>query len=139
MKNTTLYKRLYDAGLIKFIKYGLVGVLGLVVDMGVFYLLNKKLGVNYVVANITSSSLAIIHNFILNSYFTFKITDNKLKRFATFYLIALIGMAVSSGLLVVFIDGLKLDTMVSKLITVFIVAIGQFIFNKKLTFRKNKK
>lgn len=139
MKNSTLYKRLYDAGLIKFIKYGLVGVLGLVVDMGVFYLLNKKLGVNYVVANITSSSLAIIHNFILNSYFTFKITDNKLKRFATFYLIALIGMAVSSGLLVVFIDGLKLDTMVSKLITVFIVAIGQFIFNKKLTFRKNKK
>ncbi|MDD4993982.1 MAG: GtrA family protein [Paludibacter sp.] len=139
MKNSTLYKRLYDSGLIKFIKYGLVGVLGLVVDMGVFYLLNKKLGVNYVVANITSSSLAIIHNFILNSYFTFKITDNKLKRFATFYLIALIGMAVSSGLLVVFIDGLKLDTMVSKLITVFIVAIGQFIFNKKLTFRKNKK
>lgn len=139
MKNSTLYKRLYAAGLIKFIKYGLVGVLGLVVDMGVFYLLNKKLGVNYVVANIISSSLAIIHNFILNSYFTFKITDNKLKRFATFYLIALIGMAVSSGLLVVFIDGLKLDTMVSKLITVFIVAIGQFIFNKKLTFRKNKK
>jgi putative flippase GtrA len=136
MKNSGIYQRLNEAGLLKFVKYGLVGVLGLLVDMGVFYLLNKKLGVNYVVANITSSSLAIIHNFILNSYFTFKITDNKLKRFGTFYLIALIGMAVSSGLLILFIDGLKLDSMVSKLITVFIVAIGQFIFNKKLTFRK---
>jgi putative flippase GtrA len=136
MKNSVLYKRLFDAGLIKFIKYGLVGALGLVVDMGIFYLLNKKFGVNYVVANITSSSLAIIHNFILNSYYTFQITDKKLKRFATFYLIALIGMAISTGLLALFIDGLKLDSMVSKLITVFIVAIGQFIFNKKLTFRK---
>jgi len=94
------------------------------------------LGVNYVVANITSSTLAIIHNFILNSYFTFKITDNKLKRFVTFYLIALVGMAISTGFLALFIDGLKMDTMLSKLITVLIVAVGQFIFNKKLTFRK---
>jgi len=133
---SSLYTKLSKLGITKFVKYGLVGVLGLVVDMGVFYLMNKELGINYAVSNITSSSLAVIHNFILNSYFTFKVTDDKLKRFLSFYLIALVGMAISTGLLALFIDGFKMDTMISKLIAVFIVAIIQYFFNKRLTFRQ---
>ena len=133
----SLYTKLSESGISKFIKYALVGVLGLVVDMGVFYLMNKKLGVNYVVSNITSSTLAVIHNFILNSYFTFKVTDKKLKRFVSFYLIALVGMGISTGLLAMFIDGLKMDSMISKFISVFVVAICQYFLNKKLTFRNN--
>jgi len=132
---SSLYIKLSKLGITKFVKYGVVGVLGLVVDMGVFYLMNKELGINYAVSNITSSTLAVIHNFILNSYFTFKVTDDKLKRFLSFYLIALVGMAISTGLLALFIDGLKMDAMISKLIAVFIVAFIQFFFNKKLTFR----
>ena len=137
---STFLKKYSNHDITKFIKYGLVGVLGLVVDMGVFYIMNKKLGINYVVSNITSSSLAVIHNFILNSYFTFRVTDKKLKRFLSFYLIALVGMAISTGLLALFIDVFKLDTMISKLISIFIVALIQYFFNKKLTFRiKNLK
>ena len=133
----SLYTKLSELGIAKFVKYALVGVLGLVVDMGVFYLMNKRFGVNYVVSNITSSTLAVIHNFILNSYFTFKVTDKKLKRFASFYFIALLGMGISTALLALFIDGLKMDSMVSKFISVFVVAICQYFLNKKLTFRNN--
>lgn len=132
---SSFYTRLSRLGITKFVKYSIVGVLGLVVDMGVFYLMNKKLGINYVVSNITSSTLAVVHNFILNSHFTFKVTDNKIKRFISFYLIALIGMAISTGLLALFIDGLKMETMTAKFISVFIVAFIQFFFNKKITFR----
>lgn len=110
--------------------------MGLVVDLGVFYLMNKLLGINYVVSNITSSTLAVIHNFILNSYFTFKVTDSKLKRFMSFYLVAVVGMAVSTGLLALMIDVIKLDAMISKLIAVFIVAFCQYFVNKKFTFSK---
>ena len=90
------YSRLSIPGITKFVKYGLVGVLGLVVDMGVFYLMNKELGINYVVSNICSSTLAVIHNFILNSYFTFRVIDAKLKRFISVYLIVLAGMGISN-------------------------------------------
>ncbi|HJV78914.1 MAG TPA: GtrA family protein [Paludibacter sp.] len=135
---STFFRKYANHGITRFIKYGLVGVLGLVVDMGVFYLMNKKLGINYVVSNITSSSLAVIHNFILNSYFTFNVTDKKLKRFLSFYAIALIGMAISTGLLALFIDVLKLDSMISKLISIIIVALIQYFFNKELTFRTKK-
>jgi len=37
-----------------------------------------------------------------------------------------------------FIDVLKMDAMISKLIAVLIVAFIQFFFNKKLTFRLNQ-
>lgn len=135
IKKSSSYIRSLNSDTIKFVKYGMVGVLGLVVDLGLFYLMNRMLGVNYALANIVSSSLAIVHNFIWNSYFTFKVTDKKLRRFLSFYLIALIGMAFSTGLLALFIDGFHFDSMIAKLIAVFIVAILQFFFNKKLTFR----
>lgn len=135
MKTSSSFTRLSNLEITKFIKYGLVGALGLVVDMGIFYLMNQKLGINYAISNITSSSLAVIHNFILNSYFTFKVTDKKLQRFVSFYLIALVGMAISTGILALFIDLLKIDSMLSKLIAVLFVATIQFFFNKKLTFR----
>jgi len=122
----------------RFLKYGIVGVLGLIVDMGIFYLLHKMLGMNYIVANIISSSLAVIHNFILNSYFTFKVKDKLLKRFLSFYLIALAGMAMSSGLLALMIDGFMMDSMIAKMISVLIVAMIQYFLNKKLTFGEHK-
>jgi len=122
----------------KFLRYVIVGVLGLVVDMGVFYVLHEMFGVNYIVANIFSSTLAVIHNFFLNSIFTFKVKDKKWQRFASFYSIALVGMAMSSGLLALMIDGFHMESMVAKMISVLVVAIIQYFLNKKLTFSEHK-
>jgi len=121
-----------------FLKYGIVGIFGLVVDMGIFYLLHEVLGVNYIVSNIISSSLAVIHNFLMNSFFTFKVKDKFLRRFVSFYLIALVGMALSSGFLVVMIDGLKMDSMLAKMVSVLVVAVIQYFLNKRLTFGKKR-
>ncbi|MDR1090848.1 MAG: GtrA family protein [Prevotella sp.] len=139
------------------VKYGIVGVVGLIIDMGVFYLLVKKFSVHYpfssfisnilrgnmsvgmldiLISNIISSTLAIINNFMLNSYFTFKVTDKKLKRFTSFAGIAVIGMIISSLLLTLFIGIMKIDDMVSKVLAILIVAAVQFGINKFFTFRQ---
>lgn len=144
------------------VKYGLVGMVGLVIDMGVYYLLVTRFSVQYtlsslikdfllqmnieltlrtidiLISSIISSTLAIINNFILNSYFTFKVTDNKLKRFLSFAGIASIGMVVSTMLLALFFDVLGLSEMLSKAIAVCIVAMMQFVINKIFTFREKK-
>ncbi len=121
-----------------FFKYALVGCLGLVVDMGLFYLFYKVLSINYIVSNVMSSSLAVLHNFLLNSWITFKVKDKLLLRFISFYCIALAGMAVSSGLLALFIEVLHMDSMLSKAISVFFVALLQYFVNKKWTFSEKK-
>ena len=112
----------------------MVGVVGLVVDMGLFYVFHELMQINYILSNIMSSSLAVINNFILNSIFTFKVKDKLFYRFVSFFSIALAGMAISSGMLAVMIDGMHMNSMVSKGISVFLVAMIQYYVNKKLTF-----
>ncbi|MFV0329499.1 MAG: GtrA family protein [Dysgonomonas sp.] len=142
------------------VKYGMVGVVGLVIDMGVYYLLVNKYSVHYpfsshlsnlldgkmsvgmldiLISNIISSTLAVINNFILNSYFTFKVTDNKLRRFASFAGIAIFGMIISSMLLTLFIGIMKMDDMLAKAFAICIVAAIQFLINKFFTFKEHKK
>jgi len=127
----SLFVRLISSS---FVKYGLVGLVGLVVDMGFFYVFYEMLHINYILSNIMSSSLAVVNNFILNSIFTFKVKDKLLYRFISFFSIALAGMALSSGMLAVMIDGLQMNSMVAKAISIFVVALIQYFVNKKLTF-----
>ncbi|MBK5721133.1 GtrA family protein [Dysgonomonas sp. Marseille-P4677] len=139
------------------VKYGLVGILGLIIDMGLYYLLVTRLSVHYpfseiissilkgnmsvgmidiLISNIIGQTLAVINNFVLNSYFTFKVTDNKLRRFLSFGTVAIVGMIISSMLLTLFIGVMKIDDMIAKVIAIFIVAAIQFSINKFFTFKE---
>ncbi|MDR2955737.1 MAG: GtrA family protein [Prevotella sp.] len=138
------------------IKYGLVGSVGIIIDMGVFYLLADKFSVQYPfsphisellgnrfslhvidtdISHITSSILAIINNFILNSYFTFKVTDSKIKRFLSFTGIAAVGLVISTSLITFFVGSLQMDEMIAKILATCIVAAMQFVVNKFFTFK----
>jgi len=139
----------------EFAKYGVVGLIGLGVDWFFFFIFRDALGINYWVAHIMSSIIAILNNFILNSYFTFKATDKLLKRGASFFGIAAVGLIVGSVLLpigVKFLDAYFHDIInslssrnydkavqnVSKFgVTVF-VAFLQFFANKYFTFKKKE-
>ena len=141
------------------IKYGIVGGIGLVIDMGAYYLLVKQFEVHYpissfiielfgadksprmmdiLISSIIGQSLGVINNFILNSIFTFKVTDKKIRRFFSFAGIAVIGMVISSFLLTIFIEGLGLSEMLAKGLAIIIVAMIQFLINKHVTFKQKK-
>jgi putative flippase GtrA len=139
------------------LKYGIVGIVGLAIDMSVYYLLVVKFSVHYpfsffissllygnmsvgmidiLISHIISNTLAITNNFLLNSYFTFKVTDQKLRRFVSFVSIAAIGVVISTILLTLFIGIMNLDDMVSKALAILIVAAIQFSINKFFTFKQ---
>lgn len=142
------------------VKYGLVGIVGVGVDAGIFYLLTKVLDVHYpfsgiisslydmlgirsdidtsnaLVSNIISSFLGAVNNFILNSYFTFKVKDKKLRRFVPYVGLVVFGMIISTVLLTVMLDYLHMDKMVAKICAIFIVAMIQFLLNKFIIFKK---
>lgn len=144
-------------GVKQLFKYGLVGIGGLIIEITVFYLLTKKFSVQYPfsphisnllgggmsvhvvntdASHIISSALAIINNFILNSYFTFKVTDKKLKRFFSFIGVAAVGLIISTTLMTVFVGKFQLDEMLSKALALAIVVAVQFFINKFFTFKE---
>lgn len=140
------------------IKYAIVGIVGLIIDLGIFYLLTQvyhvqflsadfihqyispttdSVALNSTIAHVISSFIAIVNNFLLNSYLTFSVKDKKWKRFASFFGIALVGLVVSTLLYSLFISIAGVNyAMYCKFLAVMIVAMLQFVFNKFITFKR---
>lgn len=118
-----------------FITYVVIGILGLFWDMGLFILFYRILHTNYLFANFSAMVIAICHNFILNAFFNFKKTDGLLKRFLSFLSIGLVGVAVSETVMYILHDKLGLPAEIVKLGSLPVIATGQYLLNKRISFK----
>jgi len=122
----------------QFILYGIIGVISAGLDFMIYSMFCHS-GVNYQIANIISTHCGIFCSFLLNRHFNFKVKDKVVKRFLSFYVIGLIGLALTWLLLLIFVEMMGTNELIAKLIAIFAVAIVQFILNKFITFKKSKK
>ena len=120
------------------IKYGIIGCFCAVLDFAVYTCLVKFTGLSYVYANVISVHCGIFTSFFLNRQFTFKVKDKTLLRFISFYLVGIVGLLISSGLLILFVEKMHLNELLSKAITVVFVALIQFLLNKYISFNHGK-
>lgn len=77
-------KLIRSESFIQLVKYVLIGVLGLVVDFGIYTILTH-FKMNVEIANIISSTCGIINNFFWNSYANFKVHDRLILRFISYF------------------------------------------------------
>lgn len=84
----------------RFGKFAIVGILGAVVDFGVFNLLATGLKFNAVPSSVVSFSLAVVNNFILNRLWTFPDSRNARlgKQLIQFTLVSVIGLLIRTPL-----------------------------------------
>ena len=119
----------------EFILYCIIGGSGVIVDFGLFYILNHIFS-SYQVSNFVSFSFANLNNFLLNSRFNFKVRDNAIMRSLCFYGIGLFSWFVGAALLYALFELMGVNLYISKLMTLIIVTGVQFACNKYITFRK---
>ncbi len=88
------------------VRFGLVGILGLIIDVGVFHILFRA-GVGLGPANTVSFFVACLSNFLLNKYWAFPDSKdyqgNKLQKFLLFVSIALLALFLRGGVLALLI------------------------------------
>lgn len=120
------------------IKYCIIGCSGALLDFIVYTILIKAFGMNYLLANALSVTAGITNNFFLNAYLNFKVTDKLFKRFISFYLVGMLGLLISEILLYLLVDIMIMNSIIAKIITIFVITIVQFILNKTITFKKKK-
>ena len=84
----------------RFLRFAVVGIVGAVVDFGIFNLLSGVFGVQAVLASVISFIAAIINNFVWNRYWTYPDSRSKpvLKQLAIFSLISLTGLLIRTPL-----------------------------------------
>ena len=121
----------------RFVKYCLIGCTGAGLDFLFFTFLVKIFAINYLAANAVSVTLGITNNFFWNAFLNFKVTDNLIKRFLSFYMVGILGLAISSGLLYILVDKSNINVIFAKIFTIFVVTIIQFLLNKIFTFKKS--
>lgn len=121
------------------VRYGLIGVLGLVIDNGIFFLLDKYCPSNgyfpYIYQFI-SGSCGLINNFFWNSYTNFKVHDHMWRRFVQYYLIGQTTTIFVWLMLLIFHTWMGMSAMWVKAIATIIATLAQFVINKTVTFKK---
>ncbi|HIZ16323.1 MAG TPA: GtrA family protein [Firmicutes bacterium] len=120
------------------ISYGIIGGISSGLDFCVYVILTH-IGINELIANLISVNIGIACSFIFNSIITFKMTDKKLKRGIKFFLVGYCGLGLSTLILFIGTKVFYINEIVVKLISIFIVALFQFILNKLITFRGENK
>lgn len=121
---------------IQLIRYGLIGILGLIVDFGIYSTLTLMTEMRVELANLISSSCGLINNFFWNSYANFKVHDHLIKRFVEYYIVGQITTIFTTICLFIFVSLLRQDKLLVKAISTIIATLIQFGINKAITFKK---
>ena len=117
------------------ILYALIGVVGVLIDLGLFNILYMHLDKNYyLLYHAVGYFLGTVISFYLNSKFNFKVTTKLKYRFAAFLLVSFIGLLTSTVFIYLVSYFMNLDPRFSKLLSLFVVFAVQYSLNKKFTF-----
>ena len=122
----------------QFVKYCLVGAIGLVVNLIVYSLLVKGAHFYYLAGATVSFIVAVTNNFILNKYWTFGNPQGGMFVQAGRFLI-ISGTSLFMNLLILrlLIEDLNLDNkIVAQVIAISLVTVFNFMGNKMWSFRR---
>ena len=123
-------------GVIRFIKFGMVGVINTLVNWIIFFILNA-LGMYYILANIIAYILGTVNSYLWNTLWVFKYKDKaSTETTIKFIILNLIGLGLNTGILYVLVDLCNLNKFIGLVTTTAIVMIINYIVNKLLVFSK---
>ena len=121
---------------VRFIKFGMVGLIGMVIDFSITWFFKEKLRVNKYIANSLGFSVAVINNFLLNRYWTFENTSNPIAgQLTKFALVSITGLLINNTLLYLLLKGNKRNFYFIKLVVIGLVFFWNYFLNLLFTFK----
>ena len=135
---SSLMKRKGELG--RFLKFCLVGLSGVLVNMGLLWLLTEFAGLFYLLSAAVSIETSIISNFILNDYFTFRdrrlpTAKSFLNRLLKFNLVSLAGLGVNMGVLWLLTEVFGIYYLLSNLCGIAVATLWNYLVNTWWTWK----
>ena len=124
----------------RFLKFCAVGLSGVLVNMGLLWLLTEMVGFPYLVSAAFSIETSVISNFVLNDYFTFpdrRLPKAKsfLNRLLKFNLVSLAGLAINMGILWLFTEAFGIYYLLSNLCGIAAATLWNYLVNTWWTWK----
>ncbi|CVK32690.1 glycosyltransferase [Methanoculleus bourgensis] len=125
----------------KIARFGLVGLSGIFVNMGLLYALTEFAGLYYLISAAIAIELSIVNNFIWNDIWTFGAADNlrferKIQRFGSFQVVSMGGLLVNMAVLFLLSDVVGVYYLVANLAGILIAFAWNYAINRHYTWRK---
>ena len=129
-----------DRELRRFLKFCLVGGSGVLVNMGLLWLLTEVAGLFYLVSSAIAVECAIVNNFAWNEVWTFRDrggggSSARLTRLLKFNLVSVAGLGINVVVLWLMTDQAGMYYMVSNLFGIAAATFWNFMVNARWTWR----
>lgn len=117
-------------------KYGIVGGIGAGIDIGLYTIIITFLSLNYLLANAISFSIGTIIVYFLQKNWTFQYRTNKnALLFPKFIIVVAVTYLLNNLILIICIEFLHFNPILSKVIQVFISFLWGYSINKAFVFK----
>jgi putative flippase GtrA len=124
-----------EAFLLKFVKFGIIGFSGVIIDFSLTFVCKEYLKVQKYIANAIGFTTAATSNYFLNRIWTFHSANpNILLEFSRFFVIALIGLGINTSIVWAMSSKLRVNFYISKVVATIVVTLWNFLINAYYTF-----
>ena len=124
------------------LRYAVVGISGVVVNMLVFYLLREGVQLTLLVSSVIAVEAAIMNNFIWNDIWTFKSISEKqeggpcrFQRFLRFNLVSFTGLVMHTLIVYLLVSHGKVNESFAMLLAIAVVFILNYLLNVKFSWQ----
>jgi putative flippase GtrA len=125
--------------ILQIIKFGIVGVIATLVDMGVLVILKELLLIDVLIASAISFCVSVAVNYILSMTFVFKSENqNKVIEVGIFILLSIGGLCLNQLILWIGVNFTHIYYLIVKLFALLIVPVYNFITRKIFLESKEK-
>ena len=129
MKRADIFKQI--------IKFTIIGCSGLIINLVLLHSWVEVFGFHYFFGAALAYMVAISSNFFWNKLWTFKSKSKRYwKQYKSYVFINLTSLAISLAALSILVEIFGVWYLFSQMIAVLIAGTNNFVFNKKITFKK---
>jgi dolichol-phosphate mannosyltransferase len=125
----------------RFLKFGVVGLSGVFVDMTIMYLLGS-IGWGLTSSKLVAGEVAVVNNFIWNDAWTFRDASRsqkgwrkRMRRFLKFNIVCLLGLGLSVGIINLVFNYIIPNRFVANFVAIGVTTMWNFWINSKLSWR----
>ena len=121
--------------ILKFLKFGAVGLSGVFVNFGVTWIFKEVCKFNKYVSNILGFIAAATSNYLLNRWWTFQSANPEVGvEYAKYFLVSLVGLGIDTLTVYLLHNKLKWNFYLSKIFAVGAATVWNFLGNLLFTF-----
>ena len=122
------------------INYLFFGVLGVIINISIFYIFDSVLSIHHMVSNLVAFIVAVLFAYVTNKLFVFD-SKNFSKEHLKKEMKSFLGLRLVSGgfdmlFLYLLIDVIYMPNLPSKIVTTFVSVVINYCFSKFIVFKR---